>query len=391
MSNEHALPVALVTYSTRPRGGVAHTLALGEALHAMGHPVLIVGLGDPAAGFFRPVAAPVHVIEAPVTNGDLETRIYANINALEKGLAQIGHDFPILHTQDCISARAAARVRDSGAPVNVVRTVHHVDDFTSPVLMNCQRQAILEPDLILVVSEVWRRILADDYDVTAHVVANGVDIDRYTSPPAGMAASLRERVGATERPLLLSVGGIEPRKGSDTLIEAMAVLKQRMEPSPVLAVIGGHSFQDHRAYRQRVIDSLGPLGLNLGKDVVEVGSVPEAEIPGWYAAADALAFPSVKEGFGLAALEALSAGLPVVTTDLPVFREWLVADRDALLVPIGEPKTLADGLERALTDDELRTRLETAGRAVAQRFTWTASARTHLDLYQTLSVAPSMS
>ena len=48
-----APPVALVTYSTRPRGGVAHTLALGEAMHALGQDVLIVGLGDPTAGFFR--------------------------------------------------------------------------------------------------------------------------------------------------------------------------------------------------------------------------------------------------------------------------------------------------------------------------------------------------
>lgn len=391
MTNEHATPVALITYSTRPRGGVAHTLALGEALHAMGHPVLIVGLGDPGAGFFRPVAAPIHIIEAPITNGDLETKVYANIDTLEAGLTEIAPKFPILHTQDCISARAAVRVRDSGAPVSVVRTVHHVDDFTSPVLMNCQKQAILEPDLILVVSEVWRKIMADDYDVSAHVVTNGVDIDRYTNPPVGMPAALRAQIGATDRPLLLAVGGIEPRKGSDTLIEAMSILAERMNPSPVLAIVGGHSFQDHRAYRQQVIDSMGPLGLDLGTDVIEVGSVPEAEIPGWYACADALAFPSVKEGFGLAALEAMSAGLPVVTSDLPVFREWLVPDQDALLVPIGDPRILADYLQRALTDNELRARLRAAGRVVAERFSWTASARTHLGLYDSLSVAPSMS
>lgn len=391
MSDDHALPVALVTYSTRPRGGVAHTLALGEALHAMGHPVLIVGLGDPDAGFFRPVSAPTHVIAAPQVKGDLEAKVYANIEALEAGLGRIGHDYPLLHTQDCISARAAARVRDKGVPVHVIRTVHHVDDFTSPVLMNCQRQAILEPDLILVVSQVWQQVMAEEYGVTAHIVANGVDIGRYANAPAGMPARLRRQVGAKDRPLLLSVGGIEPRKGSDTLVEALSLLKQDMSPAPVLAIIGGHSFQDHRAYREHVLDMLGPLGLDLDKDVVEVGSVPEEEIPGWYAAADALAFPSVKEGFGLAALEAMSAGLPVVTSDLPVFREWLSHERDALLVPTGDPRALADALNRALTDDPLRARLRTGGRAVAERFTWAASAATHLDLYGQSSVAPSMS
>lgn len=390
MSNEHALPVALVTYSTRPRGGVAHTLALGEALHAMGHPVLIVGLGDPQAGFFRQVAAPTHVIQAPKTASDLEAKVYANIEALESGLSGIARSYPLLHTQDCISARAAVRVRDKGAPISVVRTVHHVDDFTSRVLMDCQRQAILEPDLILVVSDVWRRIMADDYGVTARVVANGVDVDRYTHPSVGMAERLRERVGAVGRPLLLSVGGVEPRKGSDTLVGALAVLTKRMDPSPVLAIVGGHSFQDYRAYRERVIDSLGPLGLNLDKDIVEVGPVPEEEMPGWYAAADVLAFPSVKEGFGLAALEAMSAGLPVVTSDLPVFREWLVDGQDALLVPVGDVDALADALTKALEDSALRTRLQAAGRSVAGRFTWASSARTHLGLYETLSVAASV-
>lgn len=381
-------PVALVTYSTRPRGGVVHTLALGEALHALGHEVMIVGLGDPGKGFFRPVAAPTRVIQAPESGSDLEAKVFANINALEAGLGAIAEHFPILHTQDCISARAAARVRDKGAAVRVVRTVHHVDDFTSPVLINCQIQAIHEPDLVFVVSEVWRKIMADDYGVTAHVVRNGVDTARYASPEPGMAARLRDSVGATGRPLLLSVGGIEPRKGSDTLTQALGELVSRMNPSPVLAIIGGHSFRDYRDYRDRVLGGLAAQGLTLGKDVVEVGTVAEEEIPGWYAAADVLAYPSVKEGFGLAALEAMSAGVPVVTSDLPVFREWLVADRDALLVPVGDASALSGALERALTDVELRARLQSAGRAVAEGLTWTASAQTHVDLYRAFALEP---
>ena len=68
------------------------------------------------------------------------------IDDLEAGLAKIADEVDIFHTQDCISARAAARVRDAGASVQVVRTVHHVDDFTTQALIDCQRKAIEEPD-----------------------------------------------------------------------------------------------------------------------------------------------------------------------------------------------------------------------------------------------------
>lgn len=374
-------PVALVTYSTRPRGGVAHTLALGEAMHALGQDVLIVGLGDPVAGFFRPVQAPTHIVPAPAVTGDLEAKVAANIDALEAGLGQIVPGHPILHTQDCISARAAARVRDAGAQARVIRTVHHVDDFESEVLVNCQIQAILEPDQILVVSEIWQDILRSDYGVESVVVPNGVDVARYRRADPAIVAKLRARVGATGRPILLAVGGIEPRKGSDTLVAAVAELVRSRTPAPVLVVLGGHSFQDHRAYREQVLATVAPLGLTLGTDIVELGSVPEEEMSAWYAAADVLTFPSVKEGFGLAALEAMAAGTPVVTSDLPVFREWMVPGRDALLTPVGDVGALAKAVGDVLDDEVLRTRLITSGIVLADRRTWTASAHRHLELY----------
>ncbi|WP_326644193.1 MSMEG_0565 family glycosyltransferase [Streptosporangium sp. NBC_01755] len=382
-------PVALVTYSTKPRGGVAHTLALGEALHALGQEVLIVGLGDPEQGFFRPVAAPTHVVPAPTTLGGLEEKVAANIDALETALTDIAPTHPILHTQDCISARAAARVRDAGIPSRVVRTVHHVDDFDSESLMDCQTRAILEPDRILVVTRIWEHILRQEYGVRADVVPNGVDTRRYRQASPELVARLRARVGASDRPMLLAVGGIEPRKGTDTLVAALSRLVKKRTPAPVLTVLGGHSFQDHRAYRDRVLASLDALDLTLGKDIIELGTVPEDEMAAWYAAADVLAFPSVKEGFGLAALEAMAAGVPVVTSDLPVFREWLVPGRDALLVPLGDPEALADALSDALDDQDLRTRLRAAALRLADRYTWTASARRHLKIYAEIPpVAP---
>jgi glycosyltransferase-like protein len=381
-------PVALITYSTKPRGGVSHTLALGEALHALGHPVLIVGLGDPAAGFFREVDAPTLIVPAPgvAPGASLEAKVDANIDALEAALGDVAARFPVLHAQDCISARAAARVRDAAAaPATVVRTVHHVDDFDTAKLMDCQRQAILEPDHVLVVSRMWQRILAADYGVRCELVGNGVAVERYARPDAALARRLRERT-APAGPLVLSVGGIEPRKGTDALVRALARLRRTAladgAAPPVLAVIGGHSFQDHRWYRDQVLAGLPGLGLAAGRDVIELGTVPDEEMPAWYAAADVLAFPSVKEGFGLAPLEAMAAGTPVVTSDLPVFGEWLTPGQDALCVPVGDDAGLASALRRVLTEPGLAGRLRAAGRVVADRHSWTAEAERHHRLYQ---------
>jgi glycosyltransferase involved in cell wall biosynthesis len=231
-------PVALITYSTKPRGGVVHTVELAEALCAAGRDVHLVTLGDPDEGFYRPVRAPHTILRAPAPAPSLEERVADAVDALTAGLAPIAHRFRILHTQDCIAARAAARVRDRGARVLVLRTVHHVDDFTTPALVDCQRLAILEPDHVLVVSEQWRRLLAADPGVEAEVVANGVDLARFSGPTAVDPAALRARLGMDGRFLFLTVGGIEPRKGSVELFEAMAALKNEVEPAPVLAVLG---------------------------------------------------------------------------------------------------------------------------------------------------------
>ncbi len=382
------LPVGLVTYSVKPRGGAVHTVALAEALHEAGYPVRVIALGDPALGFFRPVKAPVTIIPAPPHLPTLEERVFASVSALAAGLAGLAADYPILHTQDCISARAACQIRDAatqdaGAAPVVVRTVHHVDDFTSPSLIECQRRAILEPDRILVVSEHWRDLLRREYGTAAEVVHNGVDIARFQSADRTVAASLRRRAGAAERPLILSVGGIEPRKGSDTLVRALAMLKQAGR-RPVLAVVGGHSFQDYRAYRDRVLASLPDLDLWLDDDVVMLGTVPDTELPSWYQAADVLAFPSTKEGWGLAVLEAMSAGLPVVASDLPVFREYMTNGRDALLVPVDHPTALAGALAEVLDNPRLADNLRSAALTLCERFSWPRSAAEHQAIYASL-------
>ncbi|HEX2251430.1 MAG TPA: MSMEG_0565 family glycosyltransferase [Gemmatimonadales bacterium] len=384
--------VAMVTFSTRPRGGAVHALHLAESLFAKGQPVHVFALGNPDEGFFRETSVPHAVYRAPEASASLEEKVALSVQVLTDHLATtVPGRFDIIHAQDCIAARAACQMRAAAPGLRVVRTVHHLDDFSTPALIECQHRSILEPDHVLVVSRYWRRILQELYGIDATVVTNGVDGDRFHRPSGFDSGALRARVGSTHRPMFLTVGGIDPRKGSLELVEAMARVKLELVPPPVLVLVGGHSFRDHSAYRELVLQRAQELGLVEGKDFINVGTVSDQELPGWYHAADAFVFPSVKEGWGLAVLEALAAGLPVLATDIEVFREYL-SDDTALLVPPGDAEKLASALVRLATDANLRETLARSGPQVAARFTWDACADRHIAIYETVveaSAAPS--
>ncbi len=382
------MTTALVTYSTKPRGGVVHTLALAEALFEAGEDIHVVALGDDETGFYRPTSVPHTFIAAPPWAETLDERVFRSVDALAEGLAALADRFSILHTQDCIAARAACRVRNrssgSGRRVTVVRTVHHVDDFTTQALIDCQRQAILEPDALVVVSQHWQELLQREYGVEATVIYNGVDADRFTAEPAFDREAVRSTISAGDRFLFLTVGGIEPRKGTIEMIEALALLKDRLAVRPLLAIIGGHSFQDHFVYRDEALRRAEKLGMSLESDIVILGTVSERKLVEWYNSADGFLFPSVKEGWGLVAMEAMAAGLPLIASDIPVFREYLVDSESALLIPPGDPESLAKAMGLVMEDEDLRSRLRAAGLDLVRRFTWDRAAGDHCTLYRRL-------
>ncbi|MDE1046346.1 MAG: MSMEG_0565 family glycosyltransferase [Candidatus Nanopelagicales bacterium] len=373
--------LALLTYSTKPRGGVVHSLELAEALSRQGVDVHLFALGSPGTSFFRPTSVPFTLFPAVDQAQSLDEKVFASVASMAEGLAGLRDTFDLIHAQDCISGRAAMQVSRSGPVIPVIRTVHHVDDFTTQALIDCQRQAIVEPDRILVVSQTWQSTLQDDYGVPADIVPNGVRPERFPQISELQRTSLRESVGVTDGKLILAVGGVEPRKGSRELFQALGILKSRGHQIH-LAILGGHSFQDYEDYRQEAIGLLPSLGLELGRDVITVGTVDEQALGQWFRAADVLAYPSTKEGFGLVALEGLAADLPVVASSIPVFKEFLTDGVSALLPETGNPEAISDAIESILLSNDLRSRLIAGGQSVLADYTWEASAIKHCRIYR---------
>jgi glycosyltransferase-like protein len=379
------LRVAMLTYSVKPRGGVVHSIAVAEALARRGHDVELFAVGRPAERFFRESSVCAHVIEHVPPDAPFDDRVAAMIDAYSSGLRDRlgGGRFDVVHAQDCISANSALALRDDGDVAHVMRTVHHVDDFSSPSLIACQERSIVAPDHVVCVSEPWAKRLRDEFDITAQVVGNGVDRTRYRPPrDAAERAGDREALGFGDRPVVLAVGGIEPRKGSLTLLDAFAYLRAEVEgPDPLLVVAGGATLFDYREELARWSARRAEIGLR-DDEVKELGPVGDAELERLYRAADVLAFPSVSEGFGLVVLEAMASGLPVVASDIEVVRGFVCHGRDGLLARCGDPGAVGRALAAVLGSDDLRARLVAGGAAVAAHHDWDQVAARHEHVYR---------
>lgn len=357
--------IALLTYSTKPRGGVVHTLNLAEALADAGAAVTVWSLsrgGDEA--FFRPVDPAVEVRLVPFADVPAETitdRIVRSIDTLRDAFDP--NAFDIVHAQDCISANAVE---------TCIRTIHHLDAFTTPVLVACHEKAVVEPYARICVSRAVAAEVTAGWGFHPTVIPNGVDYRRFAdaASDAAVAVAARDRMVERYGRYVLAVGGIEPRKGSIDLLEAFALL-HRDRPDLSLVFAGGETLFDYRDYRSR----FELRAVELGVEPIVVGTVPEDELPAMVAGCAAFAFPSTKEGFGLAAMEALAAGRPVVGRDLPILREVFGTTVDlAADVP-----ALAAGLDAAVGHPDSARRA--AGRELARAHTWEAAARAHLDFY----------
>ena len=159
-------------------------------------------LAQPGERFFRETSVDTRLVEHVPTQPAFDERILAMVAAYREGLRPLlaGGGFDIVHAQDCISANAALDLRDEGVIEHVVRTVHHVDEFISPSLIACQDRSILEPDLVLCVSQPWIERLAGEFGVEARLVRNGVDCDRFRRPRDAAERDRRPRRARPRRP-----------------------------------------------------------------------------------------------------------------------------------------------------------------------------------------------
>jgi len=168
-----------------------------------------------------------------------------------------------------------------------------------------------------------------------------------------------------DRPFVLFVGTLEPRKNLHGLLKAFAALPESVRAGLLLVIAGGQGWG---------LDDLQSevARLRLSASVRLTGFVSDAELGALYKAAKFLAMPSHYEGFGLPIIEANAAGIPALTSNTSSMPE--VGGNAALLVEPSSVQSIAEGLARLATDTSLYAKLSSASKANAERFNWRASA-----------------
>jgi glycosyltransferase involved in cell wall biosynthesis len=261
-----------------------------------------------------------------------------------------------------------------------VATIHDViyrlypdaHGWRAPAMRMLVLLAARRSDRIIVPSQTTRRDLVQLLRVPAEkvdVVPNGLGL-----PPSRTwddEEQLRRKYDLGSHPFLLSVSLKRPHKNLVRLLDAVALIPS--EDRPVL-VLAGHA----TPYQQELREHADRLGI--ARDTRFLQWVPEAELEGLYRSAACFVFPSLYEGFGLPVLEAMSRGVPVACSDRGALAE--TANGAAVMFDPEQPRSIADAIERLLTDGAECERLSEAGRGNAARFTWAETARKTLRTYE---------
>lgn len=375
------LRIALLTHSTNPRGGVMHALALGEALTALGHHAVVHAPDPTGRGFFRPALCHTTPVQAGPVAGSTVDLVRTRIQDYLRHFASpAACDYDLFHAQDPISANALATLTRRRLIPGFVRTVHHLDEYADPQLADWHDRGIYDAKHLFCVSRLWQEAIERDYGAEAVIVGNGVDTTMFGPEPTERDTAVRAEWGLGPGPVFLCVGGFEERKNALGIIEAFVRFHAGL-PTAQLLVVGGASLLDHAGYQARcraALDRAG-LGVGPGRAVVQTGPLPQAAMPSVYRVADALVFPSFKEGFGLCVLEAMASGTPAIVSRQRPFTEYLTPG-NALFVDPDEAGAITDAMRAAL-DPDTRASLAAAGLAVAQGHSWRACAIRHLDAY----------
>jgi D-inositol-3-phosphate glycosyltransferase len=246
-------------------------------------------------------------------------------------------------------------------------------------------------DLIIAATEDEQDQLFDLYQVPSEkvkIIPPGVNIHHFYPIPTDEA---KEAIGLSPRDkAALFVGRIEPLKGVDTLLQAMAILKRncRLFICPdYLIIIGGDpgGEEEKLSYEMTRLQSLSHE-LDLEDMVIFLGKRGQDTLPYYYSAAEVVVVPSHYESFGMVALEAMACGTPVIASRVGGLAHLVKDGETGFNVPAQDPDALAEKLRALFVDHDLRAAFGARAAAYARGFSWEIITKQMTEVYRELVV-----
>jgi D-inositol-3-phosphate glycosyltransferase len=301
--------------------------------------------------------------------------------------------YDVLHSHYWLSGLAAVQLRETwGAPV--VHMFHTLAELKNRVATtsaelepelrsSCEGDILHQADVIVAATTLEREQMRAYYGADPariQIVPPGVDLELFRPLPCEAS---RAAVGIPlDHHMILFVGRIQPIKGIDTLIRAMAQLLRKrphLKGKMCLSIIGGAGdpTTDGELARLQALEQ--ELGID---DVVTfLGSRAQETLVHYYNAASMVVAPSHYESFGMVALEAMACGTPVIASDVGGLSLNVADGFNGYLVPKGDVDALAYKMELMLEHEQLRAQLGTQACQWAQRFSWQTIADETLSIY----------
>jgi D-inositol-3-phosphate glycosyltransferase len=343
--------------------------------------------------------------EVPLPKDELPTYLSQFVDGILAFANSKGIQYDVIHSHYWMSGLAARDLkRRWGIPVvhmfhtlglmkqRVARTPGEADgDYR----LSGEREVLQLADRIIAATPAELAQLQWLYQADIHkvvVIPPGVDLGHFYPIPPDEA---KEFIGVAPcEQMLLFVGRIEPLKGIDTLIEAIAIMRQQ-NVHVCLSVIGGDPdlSQENAGSEMARLQTLREK-YHLQDLVAFLGKRSQDTLPYYYSAAEAVVVPSHYESFGMVALEAMACGVPVVASQVGGLA-FLVQDGvTGYTVPVDEPQALAERLIRLVQDKELREQLGKQAADFARQYGWEHIAGRMINTYNEVqkqsSAAPSV-
>ena len=321
------------------------------------------GLVDDHCSYFGNTSFPIMYIEFD-WHDDSKERLRSMTEAFVTALPR---NFDIYHAQDCVCDTALQMlVAEEAIPVPTVRTVHHVQGFQDEFMNHCEMAALHGETEKITVSMYWQEEIRLKYGIESTVIYNGIDATRY-----GGAKQRRE-------PYVLFVGGMESRKGLEFAIEALEMLVSKGRNLRLIAVARpGFLRTESREWFDHLIERCALMGK---VDIREL--VSEEELLNLYSSASVFLLPTRMEGWGLAIMEAMAAGCPVVSSPVGGVTELIKNGENGILVPVGDVAGIAEAVRRLLDDEKARERLCTSAEKAVLKYSWESTAEKTIELYK---------